>query len=134
MTHTLDTKFHIDSWDEAPYEELEDGRKLARAHVQLSGPADGLTSASFDALLYYGPDGTSSYVSLMQAGGSIGGRTGSFVLQGRGTYDGTTASGESVVIEGSGSGQLATLRGTSVSVSTHADYPFMPFVLRYELG
>ena len=32
------------------------------------------------------------------------------------------------------SGELAGISGTAESVSTHADYPYMPLTLEYELG
>jgi hypothetical protein len=134
MTTRLDTKFEIKSWDEQTYREAADGGKFTRAEVVLAGTGDGLTDAAFDALMYYRPDGTTSYVTLMQITGELGGRPGGFVLHGRGTYDGTTARGESAVVAGSGTGELAGISGTCVSVSTHDDYPFMPLTLSYDLG
>jgi hypothetical protein len=134
MTTKLDTKLEIKSWDEQPYREAADGSKFTRAEVVLAGTGDGLTDGAFEALMYHRPDGTSSYVTLMQITGELGGRSGGFVLQGRGTYDGTTARGESAVVPGSGTGELAGISGTGVSVSTHADYPFMPLTLSYDLG
>jgi hypothetical protein len=132
MTKTENEKFKIESWDEKAYRELDDGSKFTRAEVVLTGARDGLASASFDAIMYYRPDGTSSYVTLMRVTGTLDGRGGSFVLQGSGTYDGKTASGESQVVPGSGTGELAGLSGTGRSVSSHDDYPFMPFTLEYD--
>jgi len=127
-------KLKIESWDEKPYRELSDGGKLTRADVLLSGPGDGLTSATFEALMFYRADGTSDYVTLMHITGTLDGRPGSFVLQGHGTYDGTTARAQSQVVPGSGTGELAGLNGTAESVSTHQDYPFMPLTLKYDIG
>ena len=132
MTKEIETKFKILSWDEKPYRELPDGGKFTRAEVTLhdeAGPAD----ATFEALMYYRPDGTTSYVTLMRVDGVFDGRTGSFVLRGDGTFDGTTAAGESAVVEGSGTGQLAGITGTARSASTHSDYPYMPLTFRYDL-
>jgi hypothetical protein len=139
MTEILETRLHIDSWDEKPYREFDDGRKFTRADVALggsgdTGSSDGLDAATFEALMYYRADGTSNYVTLMHVTGTLDGRTGSFVLQGTGTYDGTVARGESSVVPGSGADGLAGLSGTAESVSTYADYPFMPLTLRYDLG
>ena len=52
--------------------------------------------------MFYRADGTSAYVTVMHVTGMLGGRRGSFVLQGHGAYDGTTARGQSHVVEGSG--------------------------------
>jgi hypothetical protein len=133
MTERLETKLEIKSWDEQPYRELPDGRKFTRAKVEFAGAADGVDlRANWEALLYYEADGTSSYVGLMHMVGELAERSGSFVLQGSGTFDGTSASGESSVVPGSGTGDLSGLTGTMRSVSTHADYPFMPIILEYQ--
>jgi len=134
MTVTLTTKMRIASWDESPVEEFHDGSKLTRAQVQLSDGEQGLASGSAGMLAYYRPDGTSSYVTVMRLTGILDGRAGSFVLRGDGTFDGTTASGRMTVVTGSGTGGLAGITGTCESVSTHADYPFMPLTLAYELA
>jgi hypothetical protein len=133
MTNTLDTKLKIDSWDEKPYRELDDGTKFTRAEVALSGTGDGLTGARMDALMYYRPDGTSSYSAFLHVTGTLNGRTGSFLLQGEGGYDGTTASSHSRVVPGSGTGGLAGISATADSASTHADYPHMPLTLSYDV-
>jgi Protein of unknown function (DUF3224) len=134
MTTHLETKFEIKSWDEKPYRELPDGRKFTEARVALTATGDGIEGeATFDGLMYYDADGTSTYVTLMHVVGQLGERRGSFVLAGNGGYDGTTARGESTVVPGSGTEELAGLRGSAVSVSTHADYPFMPLTLEYEI-
>jgi len=85
-------------------------------------------------LAYYRPDGTSSFVTVMRLTGILDGRAGSFVLRGEGAFDGTTASGQMTVVAGSGTGGLAGISGSCRSVSTHADYPFMPLTLAYELA
>ena len=87
--------------------------------------------ATWDALMYYAADGTSSYVGLMHVEGRLGDRSGSFVMEGTGAYDGKEARGESTVV--AATGDLGGLRGTGLSVSTHDDYPYMPLTLDYEL-
>jgi hypothetical protein len=132
MAKTLETRLEIKSWDEKPYRELDDGRKFNRADVVLAGTGDGLEGSTFEALMFYRPDGTSTYVTLMTVTGTLDGRSGSFVLQGEGTYDGTTARIRYSVVDGSG--ELAGLRGTGESESTHDDYPYMPLTLKYDIG
>lgn len=127
----LETKLHIGSWNEHPYREEPDGRKWTRAEVQLTG-VDELTSGSFESLMFYRPDGTGTYVTLMTITGTLDGRSGSVVLQGNGTYDGTTARMSATVVPGSGTDGLAGVSGSAESVSTSADYPSVPLVLRYD--
>jgi hypothetical protein len=128
---TLDTRLDIKSWDENPYRELPDGTKLARAEVTLAGAGE-LTEGSFEALLYYRADGTSTYVTLMTLVGTLDGRSGRIVLAGEGSYDGTTARMRGRVVDATDG--LAGLSGTATSESTHADYPHMPLTLSYDLG
>jgi len=134
MTTSLTTRLAIAAWDEAPTREYDDGSRLTRAAVTLNDGADGLTAGTFDAVMYYRPDGTSTYVTVMRLDATLQGRSGSFVLTGEGSYDGTTATGTSHVVPGSGTGELARISGTCTSVSTHADYPFMPLTLSYDLA
>jgi hypothetical protein len=132
MAKKLETRLEIKSWDEKPYRDLGDGRKFNRAEVLLFGTGDGLEGGTFEGLLYYRADGTSAYVTVMHIAGSLDGRTGSLVLQGDGGYDGTTARSRYSIVDGTG--ELAGISGTAESVSTHADYPYMPLTLEYELG
>ena len=131
MSEILETKLTIDNWDEKPYRELPDGTKFTRAEVVLSGTD--IVAATFDALMFYRADGTSSYVTVMRVEATLGGRTGTFVLRGEGAFDGTTAHGTSEIVAGSGTDGLAGIAGTAESVSTHADYPFMPLTVTYTM-
>lgn len=133
MAKTLETTLEITGWDEQSYEDIEGGAKCTRAEVTLKPGPDGLGPATSQSLMYYRPDGTSSLVSLMRVSGTIDGRSGSFVLLGQGSYDATTALVESVVVEGSGTGELAGISGTAVSRSTKDDYPNMPLTLVYDI-
>ena len=134
MAETMTTKLRIESWDESPVEEFEDGGKLTEATVRLSDGADGLASGLSTMLAYNMTDGTSSYVTVTRMNATLRGRTGSFVMRGDGGYDGTKASGRMTVVAGSGTGELTGITGSCESVSTHADYPFMPLTLTYELA
>ena len=130
----LTTRLRIAAWDEKPIAEFADGSKITRASVTLSEPADGLDSGSVESVMFYRPDGTSRYVNVMRLTGTLDGRSGSFVLSGDGDYDGTTASGTSAIVAGRATGDLAGISVTCTSTSTHADYPYMPLVLTYELA
>jgi len=130
---TLETKLHIESWNEEPYRELADGQKWTRTEVTLTG-TEGLTAGSFESLMYYRPDGTGTYVLTMHLTGTLDGQSGSLALQGGGTYEEQTARITATVVPGSGTGELAGITGSAESVSTGADYPNMPLTLHYELA
>lgn len=141
MTHAyieamsdIDARLKIVSWDEEAYRELDDGRKFTRANVVLDGTGEEIESATFESLMFYGADGNATYVTLMRIVGRLGGRTGTFVLSGTGTFDGKTATSALSVVPGSGTGELAGISGTMSSSSTHEDYPFMPLAFSYSLS
>jgi hypothetical protein len=134
MARTLETKLKIESWDEKPYREHDDGRKFTKADVVLGGDDQGIEKATFESMMYYTADGTGVFLSLMEVTGTLDGRRGSFVLEGRGTYDKTTARSDYAVVPGSGTGDLAGISGEGSSTSTHEDYPNMPLTLRYDLS
>jgi hypothetical protein len=130
---TLNTRLRIAAWDEEAVAEYDDGSKITRATVELTEGSDGLESGRFESVMYYRSDGTSSYVNVMRLTATLEGRSGSFVAIGDGGYDGTTASGTSAIASGSATGGLRGISGTVSSASTHADYPFMPLTLDFDL-
>jgi uncharacterized protein DUF3224 len=56
-------------------------------------------------------DGSASFAGIERVTGTLAGRQGTFLLQDAGTVDGTIVSGDWFVVPGSGTGQLARLRG-----------------------
>jgi hypothetical protein len=129
-THTT-AVFEIKTWDEKPYQEIDGGSKLTRASVTKAYRGDISGDATSESLMFYRADGTAVFTGLERVVGSIGGRAGSFVLQGSGIYHDGTATWDCTVIPDSGSGELHGLRGEGRYVATHADYPNVPFTLDY---
>jgi hypothetical protein len=132
MPTTVSEKLKIESFAESPYQENGDGSRLLRIDVTLSGGSD-LTSLSYQALAYSRADGTSTYSALVIASATLGGRSGTFVLQGTGGFDGATSRLEAEVIAGSGTDALAGIGGRLAIVAGPADLPFLPVDLTYVL-
>ena len=113
--------FEVKSWDESPYNEVDGLPKLTRANVTYThqGVIDGERTSS--SLMVYAIDGSASFVILDRVIGKIGDRSGSFVLQGSGTYSSADgiARGNWFVVPGSGTGDLAGLRGEGGFVAGH---------------
>lgn len=103
--------FEVKTWDEKPYEEIDGGGKLTRASVTQSLHGDFEGEATTEYLMYYREDGTASYVGLQRVVGRLGGRSGSFVFDVNGTFEGGVATGALLVVAGSGTGDLRGLRG-----------------------
>jgi Protein of unknown function (DUF3224) len=84
---------------------------LSRIHVEeeFSGDIEGTGVVEF--LQAQVSEDAASFVGLERVSGSLGGRSGTFLLEDQGRLDGTTVSGDWFVVPGSGTGELAGLRG-----------------------
>jgi len=76
-------------------------------------------------------DGSASFVGIERVTGTIAGRSGTFLLQDAGTVERQVVSGDWFVIPGSGTGELAGLRGEGgfsanlgEGAQVHLDYWF----------
>jgi Protein of unknown function (DUF3224) len=124
--------FRIEQWEEKPYTEMEDGRKLAQASVRqaFSGEIEG--EGEVEWLMCYRPDLTADFVGLERIVGRIGDRSGSFVaMHSAGSFDGTVARGELSVVPGSGTGELQGLHGKGEFTAPHGGEPSL--TLDYDL-
>ena len=111
MTVHADATFKIEDWKEEEYDSLGSGRKLSRASVKqaISGDIEG--TGSVEWLMAYRLDETADFVGLQQVDGKLGDRSGSFVMQTSGSFDGREAKGELTVVPGSGTGGFGGIRG-----------------------
>ena len=82
-------------------------------------------------LMCYREDKTADFVGLQRFVGRIGSRSGSFVMQTRGSFDGTEAKGSLDVVAGSGTEELSGITGTGTfaaplgsTASVELDYDF----------
>ena len=113
--------FKIVSWDEEPFDEPEEGPKLTRAHVRKSFHGDLSGTGNLMYVMSYLDSGVASFTGFEKFEGSLGGRTGSFVLRHSGFYDGEKAESEYEVVPGSGTHELAGLSGNGGFSAGHAE-------------
>jgi Protein of unknown function (DUF3224) len=101
----------VRAYEPTPYDRPTEGPVLSRIHVEegFSGDIEGTGVVEF--LQAQVSDDAASFVGLERVSGSVGGRSGTFLLQDQGTVRGTTVSGDWFVVPGSGTGELAGLRG-----------------------
>ena len=123
--------FKIVSWDEEFFDEPEDGPKLTRTHVKKSFHGDLSGTGNLMYVMTYLSNGVASFLGFEKVVGSLGGRTGSFVLRHTGSYDGEKATAEYEVVPGSGTDELAGLSGTGRFSAGHAEDHEM--TLEYEV-
>ena len=122
-THAKAT-FDVKAWDEKPYNEMNGLPKLTRASVTKSYQGDITGEGKLEYLMMYRDDGSASFVGLERVVGSVGGRSGSFVLQHSGTFNGGVATVTLLVVPGSGTGDLRGLRGNGgFAVGHQQPYP-----------
>ena len=132
MKSVANSRFAIKGWDEKPYSEGQDLPKLTRATVTKTYTGDISGDAQVEYLMMYRNDGTASFVGLERVTARIGDKSGSFVLQRIGAFEGGQAKESYSVVPGSGTGDLRDLRGDgSSSVGHGLEHPF---VLSYELS
>ena len=114
-------KFKIESWDEEPFDEPEDGPKLTKAHIKKSFHGDLSGTGNLMYVMTYLDSGIASFMGFEKVVGSLGGRTGSFVLRHTGAFDGEKATAEYEVVPGSGTGELVGLSGAGGFSAGHAE-------------
>lgn len=108
--HSAEATFEILSWDETPYDEPAAGPKLTRVVVgkRYNGAIEGTGTA--EVLTAQG-DAGAGYVASERVEGTIGGRTGTFVIQHGGLAEGARQSTFGSIVPGSGTGDLAGISG-----------------------
>ncbi len=129
---TANATFQVQGWDEQPYAERDSGGKLTEAKVQQAVSGDIEGSSDVRWLMAYSAADRAEFVGIQVVSGTLEGREGSFVLRSVGTFDGSQAVGELTVVDGSGDGDLAGIRGSGSFTAPMGDTASM--VLEYELG
>jgi hypothetical protein len=104
--------FELASWDEKSYQDLDGGSKLTLASVTQKFDGDVTGEGAARWLMFYRDDGTARFVGLQRVVGGIGSRSGSFVLETAGSFDGKAATWDATVVPGSGTGALEGLTGS----------------------
>jgi Protein of unknown function (DUF3224) len=102
----------VRKYDPTAYEEPPQGPSLMKIHVEESFSGDIAGDGVAEFLQVAQADGSASFVGIERVRGTIAGKEGTFVLQDAGTVEGGIVSGDWFVVPGSGTGQLAGLRGT----------------------
>ena len=131
MKQSANARFAIKSWDEKPYSEGEGLPKLTRASVFKTFTGDIEGEGHVEYLMMYRSDGSASFLGLERFVGRVGGKTGTFVLQRTGVFEGGQAKESYSVIPGSATGELHGLRGDGSTAVGHGTE--FPFTLNYEL-
>ena len=131
MKKNADARFAIKKWDELPYDEGQDLPRLTRASVTKTFTGDIEGEGRVEYLMMYRSDGSATFVGLERVVGRIGGKSGTFVLQRTGVFEGGQAKESFFVIPGSATGELRGLEGDGSTAVGHGNEH--PFTLSYDL-
>ncbi len=133
ITHASGT-YEIKSWDEKTWDGKgrteQPGAKLTHALVTFLFHGDVEAEGKTQYLMAYQDDANATYVGLLQFDGQIGGRMGTCVLKIDGAFENGAATSTMTIIPGSGTGELAGIKGQGETVAVHADT--QPFTLDYD--
>jgi hypothetical protein len=126
-----DAVITVRKYEPSAYDESAEGPALTRIHVEESFSGDITGDGAVEFLQAAQANGSASFVGIERVVGAIGGRRGTFLLQDAGTVQDSIVSGDWFVIAGSGTGQLAGLRGEGgfranlgEGAQVHLDYWF----------
>jgi hypothetical protein len=119
MSIKVEGSFKVTSWSEEQSGGLEETGKVARATIgqHFDGGIEAETIA--DMVMNYREDGTAEFVGFHRVQGRVEDKSGSFVLQATGSYDGSDARTNFEVVGGSARGELAGLQGTGTGSAAH---------------
>ncbi len=128
----------VKSWDEKRDGEVDDAHAIAQAKFTTEWSGDVTATSTCWLLLSYVAGDPSDphslvgpYTGYEQVTGSIGGRSGTFVIAAQGFHGNEVAHTDVTVVPDSGTGELAGLTGSGSYAATGMEYTLN---LDYELG
>ena len=106
------------NWDEKPYNEV-DGLKSTEANIDIVMQGDAELTGKSRSLMQYPTAETCHYAGYTTLTGTLGGRSGSFIIYEVGTWKNGVASSRWEIVENSGTGELQGLSGTGSYAAEH---------------
>ncbi len=115
MSKRATATFNVTGWDDSPYHEAENGIRLSRVAVTKTFGGDMEGSSAVELLMCQANakdlSAGAGYVASELFTGSLGGVSGSFVLQHWGLMGAAAQTTSGHVVPGSATGELAGLTG-----------------------
>lgn len=122
--HTARGTIEVKTYEELPYDtSAEGGPTVRELHITETFAGDITGEGAVRFLQALRADGSASFCGVERVKGAIGGRKGTFLLQDQGTLVAGNVEGTWFVVPGSGTGELAGLRGQggfSAKLGQHA--------------
>jgi hypothetical protein len=130
MSEHVKTSMDVTSWDETTISE-SGPTKITRTTMGQSCTGDFEGNSSSELVMYYQDGGTATIVGFLTIDGSIGDRAGTVVLRSIGRFDGSEASADLTVVQGSGTGGLSGVTGSGSSVAPSGPTAFVELDLEF---
>jgi hypothetical protein len=111
--------FEIASWDEKTIASLGPGAKLSEAKVTQKFTGDIGGEGSVTWLMCYVNAKSARFVGMQRVTGTLGDKTGGFVMETAGDFDGTVAKGHWSIVPGSGTDGLSGITGEGSFEAPH---------------
>lgn len=111
MTRHAESAYEIKKWDEETYDEGPEGKNLTRCSIAqvYTGDIEGESLSTY--LMAPAAENSATYVGLERITGTLGGRSGSFIIQFQGTFAGGLPQFKGIIVPESGTGDLRGLKG-----------------------
>ena len=112
-------------WDEKPYDQSSPPKRMTKASVEYTfiGQFEGQGQTEY-VMFYKEYDekdphkSTAVYIGLTRMKGTLNGKSGSFVMEDHGTFEGGIAKSELTIIPGSGTERLIGITGSGKGSAT----------------
>jgi hypothetical protein len=111
--------FQVQDWDEKTIASLGPGAKLSEAKVTQKFAGDLGGDGSVIWLMCYVNEKSAQFVGMQRVTGTLGDKTGGFVMETAGEFDGKVAKGHWSIVSGSGTDGLAGIEGEGSFEAPH---------------
>ncbi len=116
----IEGTYTIETWEQETYDADIPALFAANVGLQFSGGLAGPAQTRY--LMTSLEDGSSDFAGQIRVTGSIGERSGTFVMHETGRYDGQQAAmGELRIVPGSGTGDFTGIAGEGAYVASHTE-------------
>jgi hypothetical protein len=124
--------FALKRWEEKAYDEADGAPRLTRASVLYTFEGELSGEGRLEYLMTYLPDASALFVGFQRFVGRVGAREGSFIFQHGGRFADGVASDTWTVVTGTGTGELAGIRGQVEFSAAHQDR--YEVIFEYDFG
>lgn len=124
MSTQISSQFKIEKWDETSFSQTKNGPELIRANVKQSYTGGIEGEGILEYLITTFDEDFSTFIGTERVVGKLDGRSGSFVLDHKGTHEEGVAKSSFRIVENSGTGELSGIRGEGEYEATHEKTSF----------